>query len=185
MLQLFTMLKKIQFFFFPWSIISVSPQMSLVINHNSQDLPGCLAGGGVEEDRYHEDCGEDPGAAGDQPRDGAGPEPRRGDRVADGDVAVRGEQRHEERARDLVDGGGGEVELAHGGAEGPLPQVHGGQQEGDAHQEAAVGHGEVQDVGVGDGVHLGEAQDDEDDERVAEEAGQADEQVEHLADEQV
>ena len=45
--------------------------------------------------------------------------------MADGDVSVRGEHHEEEGAGDLVDGGGGEVDLAHGGAKGPLPHEHG------------------------------------------------------------
>ena len=45
--------------------------------------------------------------------------------MTDCNVSVRGEDHEEETAGDLVDGGGGEVDLAHGGAEGPLPHEHG------------------------------------------------------------
>ena len=68
--------------------------------------------------------------------------------MADCNVSVRGEDHEEETAGDLVDGGGGEVDLAHGGAEGPLPHEHGDNQEGDPNQEALVCHRKVQDVGV-------------------------------------
>ena len=72
--------------------------------------------------------------------------------MADGDVSVRGEHHEEEGAGDLVDGGGGEVDLAHGGAEGPLPHKHGDNEEGDPNKEALVSHRKVEDVGV---CHLG------------------------------
>ena len=45
--------------------------------------------------------------------------------MADSDVSVGGEDHEEERAGDLVDRGGGEVDLAHGGAKRPLPHEHG------------------------------------------------------------
>ena len=51
--------------------------------------------------------------------------------MADRDVSVSGEHHEKEGAGDLVDGGGGEVDLAHGGAKGPLPHEHGHNQEGD------------------------------------------------------
>ena len=72
--------------------------------------------------------------------------------MADGDVSVSGEDHEKEGAGDLVDGGGGEVDLAHGGAKGPLPHEHGHNQEGDPNKEALVCHGKVEDVSV---CHLG------------------------------
>ena len=72
--------------------------------------------------------------------------------MAHSDVAVRRENHEEERGGDLVDGGGGEVDLAHGGAEGPLPHKHGDNEEGDPNKEALVSHRKVEDVGV---CHLG------------------------------
>ena len=68
--------------------------------------------------------------------------------MADRDVSVRGEDHEEEGAGDLVDGGGGEVDLAHGGAKGPFPHEHGHDQEGDPNQEALVRHSKVEDVRV-------------------------------------
>ena len=139
-----------------------------------------LAGGGVEEDWEHEDGGEEPGGEVDHLGDEAGAEPWRGDGMADGDVAIRGEDHEEEGAGDLVDGGGGEVDLAHDGAEGPLPHEHGGDEERDADQEALVRHGEVEDVGVGHRVHLGEAENHVDHQGVTQQTGQADQRVENL-----
>ena len=100
--------------------------------------------------------------------------------MADGHVAIRRQNHQEEGAGDLVDGSGGEVDLAHGRAEGPLPHEHGGDEEGDAHEEALVRHGQVQDVGVGDGVHLGEPQDHVDNEGVAQQPQQAHQGIEDL-----
>ena len=76
--------------------------------------------------------------------------------MTDGHVAVRGENHQEEGAGDLVDGGGDEVDLAEAVPEGPLPHVHGDYEEGNPHQETLVRHSQVEDVGVGHGVHLGE-----------------------------
>ena len=102
--------------------------------------------------------------------------------MADGDVAIRGEDHEEEGAGDLVDGGGGEVDLTHDGAEGPLPHEHGGDEERDADEEALVRHGEVEDVGVGHCVHLGEAENHIDHQGVAQQTSQADQGVENLRD---
>ena len=50
-----------------------------------------------------------------------------------GHVPVGGQHHQEQRARDLVDGGGGEVDLAHRHPERPLPHGHGCYQEGNTH----------------------------------------------------
>ena len=68
--------------------------------------------------------------------------------MADSDVSVGGEDHEEEGAGDLVDRGGGEVDLAHRRPERPLPQEHGHYEEGDPDQEALVCHRQVQDVRV-------------------------------------
>ena len=68
--------------------------------------------------------------------------------MADSDVSVGGEDHEEERAGDLVDRGGGEVDLAHRRPERPLPQEHGHYEEGDPDKEALVRHRQVQDVRV-------------------------------------
>ena len=75
--------------------------------------------------------------------------------MTDGHVSVCREDHEEERAGDLIDGGGGEVDLAHGHAEGPLSQRHGGNQEGNADQETFICHRQVEDISVGDCVHFG------------------------------
>ena len=76
--------------------------------------------------------------------------------MADGHVAVRRQHHQEEGAGDLIDGGGDEVDLAEAVPEGPLSHVHGDNEERDSHQETLVGHSQVEDVGVGHCVHLGE-----------------------------
>ena len=60
-----------------------------------------------------------------------------------GHVPVSGQYHQEERAGDLVDGGGGEVDLAHRHPEGPLSHGHGRYQEGNTDQETLVSHGQM------------------------------------------
>ena len=74
--------------------------------------------------------------------------------MTDSHISVSREYHEEERAGDLVDGGGGEVDLAHGHAKGPLPQCHGGNQEGNSNQETFISHRQVKDICVGDCVHF-------------------------------
>ena len=76
--------------------------------------------------------------------------------MTDCHVAVGGENHQEEGAGDLIDGGGDEVDLAEAVPEGPLSHVHGDYEERYSHQETLVRHSQVEDVGVGHGVHLGE-----------------------------
>ena len=92
------------------------------------------------------------------------------------------EDHQEERAGDLVDGGGGEVHLAQGGSEGPFSQSHRCYQEWNTNKKAFVCHREMKDVGVGDGVHLGEPEHHVDDEGVAHQAADADDGIEDLYD---
>ena len=68
--------------------------------------------------------------------------------MADSDVSVGGEDHEEEGAGDLVDRGGGEVDLAHRRPERPLPHEHGHYEKGDPYKEALVRHRQVQDVRV-------------------------------------
>ena len=68
--------------------------------------------------------------------------------MTDCKVTVSGENHEEERGSDLVDGGGGEVDLAHGVTERPLAEEHGGDKEGDPNEEALVRHSKVEDVSV-------------------------------------
>ena len=68
--------------------------------------------------------------------------------MADGHVAVRRQHHQEEGAGDLVDRGGGEVDLAHRRPERPLPHEHGHYEKGDPYKEALVRHRQVQDVRV-------------------------------------
>ena len=73
-----------------------------------------------------------------------------------GHVPVSGQDHQEERAGDLVDGGGGEVDLAHGHAEGPLSECHGRDQERNSHQETLISHGEMKNISVGNCMHFRE-----------------------------
>ena len=76
--------------------------------------------------------------------------------MAHGHVAVSGQHHQEQRGRDLVDGGRGEVDLAHRHPKGPLSKRHRGDQKWNPDQETFVRHGEVEDVGICDCVHFGE-----------------------------
>ena len=73
-----------------------------------------------------------------------------------GHVPVGGQHHQEQRARDLIDGGGGEVDLAHGHAEGPLSQCHGRDQKRNSHQETLISHSEMKNISVGNCVHFRE-----------------------------
>ena len=81
-------------------------------------------GGGEQEHGDHHDHGQDPGGDGDNAADERGAEGRSGDGMTDGDIAVRGENHQEQGAGDLVDGGGDQVQGAHGAAKRPLLDNH-------------------------------------------------------------
>lgn len=70
--------------------------------------------------------------------------------------------------------------LAHDVAEGPKTQAHGGHDKRDPDEEGKVRHGQVEDVQISHGLHLGVPQDDVDDERIAHEAYQEHRAVESL-----
>ena len=92
---------------------------------------------------------------------------------------VRGEHGKEERAGDLVDGGGDHVGGAQPGGEGPGAHHHRGDQQREAEQECLVSQGEVEDVRVGGGVEAGVAQHTVDDECVAEQPRHQHQAVHH------
>ena len=85
-----------------------------------------LDGGRVHEDGHHEQRGRGPRRQRDDPRDDVRPELGRRYRVAHGNVAVGRHDREKDGAGELVDGGRGHVDLAHGHAEYPLlvPRRH-------------------------------------------------------------
>ena len=60
-----------------------------------------------------------------------------------GHIPVSGQHHQEQGARDLVDGGGREVDLAHGHSEGPLSHGHGSYQEWYPDQETLICHREM------------------------------------------
>ena len=70
--------------------------------------------------------------------------------------------------------------LAHDVAERPVAQTHSCHNERDAYEETLVGDGQVQNVQIGDCLHFGVAEDDVDDERVAEQADDEDGAVQAL-----
>lgn len=98
------------------------------------------------------------------------------------DVPICRHDSQEDTASKLVDAGRSHVDLAHDLPERPQLEVHRGDQEGDADQEALIGDRKVDDVHVGDCLHLAEPQHHVDDQRVAEESDDADEGVEDLGD---
>ena len=66
--------------------------------------------------------------------------------MANCDVAIGTHDGEEDGARELVDAGRRHVGLAHDVAKRPRLPAHGGDQEGDADQEAFVSHGQIHDV---------------------------------------
>lgn len=96
------------------------------------------------------------------------------------DLPVRAHYEQEDRAGELVDARQDQVRLAHDRTEDPRLLDHGDDEEGDADKETLVGDGQVDDVHVGDGLHLREADHHVYDEGVAEETDQTDEGEEDL-----
>ena len=83
-----------------------------------------------EKHRQHQDQRDQPGGHRHQSGHCGRPQPRRADRVTDGEVAVSREDHQEEGARHLVDAGGDHVEGAGQAPEPPALQDHRGHQEG-------------------------------------------------------
>ena len=81
-------------------------------------------------------------------------------------VAVDAHHHQAEDGRELVQGVQGHHHPAEHGAEGPVDERQLDGDERQAQHEEHVGHRQVQDVDVGDRLHLGVAQDDVDDEGV-------------------
>ena len=100
--------------------------------------------------------------------------------MTDCKVTISRENHEEERGSDLIDGGGGEVDLAHDGTKRPLTEEHGGDKEGNSHKETFVCHREMEDVRVRHCVHLRETEDYVDYQRVTHQTQQADQTVEYL-----
>lgn len=98
-----------------------------------------------------------------------------------GHVPVCRHYREEDTTGELVDAGGGHVDLAHDVPERPQLQVHRGDQERNSDEKTLVCYGQVDDVHVGDGLHLAEPQHDVDDQRVPEQSHYADRGVQHLS----
>ncbi len=131
----------------------------------------------VQHDGQHDEEGHDPRAGDRQDGVVGGAVAHRGDRVADGEVAVAAHHQQREGAREHIDARLHVVDLAHGEAEYPVLGDHSCHQHGQPDHEEEVRDGEVEDVHVGHRLHLGVAQDDEHDEAVSDEADDAHEAV--------
>lgn len=82
----------------------------------------------------------------------------------------------------MVDARRRHVHFAADNSETPAFHIGGDHEEGNADQEELVGNSQVHDVHVGDGLHLGIAQHDVDDEGIAGEAHQAHHAIQKLRD---
>jgi len=91
----------------------------------------------------------------------------RRDGVTHSDIAIGAHDREEDGAGELVDARCCHVGLAHDVTKRPGLPAHRREQEGDADKEAFICHGQVYDVHIGDGLHLGEANHHIDDEGIA------------------
>ena len=131
----------------------------------------------VQDDRQHREQRHGPDACADDARHDGRPVRDGPDGVADGDVAVSAHNGQREDRREPVDGCLNVEELAEGVAEHPRAHDGGGDEEGQADEEAQVGDRQVQDVHVRHRLHLGVAQHDEDDQPVAEQTHGTDESV--------
>lgn len=131
----------------------------------------------VQYYREHDTEGHGPDAETKEQCDACGSVLHGADRMTHGQVAVSAHDRQREDTSEQVDGEEDEVDLAHGEAEHPVLEDAGGRQEGKADDEERVRDGEVEDVHVGDSLHLGVAQDHVDDETVAQPAEEEDKNV--------
>ena len=111
--------------------------------------------GGVQDDGQHHQEGHGPDTQAEEEGDARGAVLERADRVAHGQVAVGAHDGQGEHPGEEVDGEEDEVDLAHGEAEHPVLEDAGGGEEGQADDEEDVGDGQVEDVHVGDSLHLG------------------------------
>lgn len=133
--------------------------------------------GGVHKYGNHEQHAERPSRCRHYPRNERSSHLGRGYWMADGYVPIRAHDEQKYAAGELVYTRRYHVSFTHGVAEGPALQRHGGYEEGYTDQEAFVGYGQVEDVHVGDRLHLGVSQDHVDDQGVAHESHHADDAV--------
>ena len=139
-------------------------------------------GGRVQDDGQHHQEGHGPDAEAEEERDARCAVLEGPDRVADGQVAVCAHDSQGEDPGEQVDGEEHEVDLAHGEAEHPVLQDGGGGQERQADDEEHVGDGQVENVHVGDRLHLGVTQHHVDHQPVAQPAQGQDDYVADGAD---
>lgn len=99
------------------------------------------------------------------------------DGVDHSQVPVNAHDGQAENAGELIDAIHSHDHPADGLAKGPVDQSHLHGQEGQAQHEELIGNGQVEDVDVGDCLHLGVAEDDINDKRVAAQANDADHKI--------
>ncbi|EPQ04992.1 hypothetical protein D623_10030274 [Myotis brandtii] len=104
------------------------------------------------------------------------------DGVDDSQVPVDAHDRQAEDAGELIDAIHSHDHPADGLAKGPVDQSHLHGQEGQTQHEELIRDGQVEDVNVGDGLHLGIAEDDVNDQRVATQANDADHEIDERED---
>lgn len=104
------------------------------------------------------------------------------DGVDHSQVSIDTHDRQAENAGELIDAIHSHDHPANGLAKGPVDQSHLHGQEGQTQHEELVRDGQVEDVNVGDGLHLGIAEDDINDQRVATQSNDADHKVDECED---
>lgn len=88
-------------------------------------------------------------------------------------VAISTHDGQQQAACELVNARGGHVDLAHDPSERPRMEYHCGEQEWKTEQVHLIGERQVENIHVGDRLHLGEAEDHVDDQRVSSESENA------------
>ena len=123
----------------------------------------------VHDDRQHDYARHAPDEADSRECIARRPVAHRHDRVAHGQETITAHHGQGVDSREHVDARQHVVDLTHGAAERPVAEQRRRHHERKSDQKEAVGDRQVQDVHVGDGLHLGVSRHDEDDERVADE----------------
>lgn len=99
------------------------------------------------------------------------------DGVDHGQVSIDAHDRQAENAGELIDAIHSHDHPADGLAKGPVDQSHLHGQEGQTQHKELIRDGQVEDVNVGDGLHLGIAEDDVNDECIATQSDDADHKI--------
>lgn len=138
----------------------------------------------VHYDWNHEDSAGGPRDEGHHLADEWGAEVGRCDGVTHSHVAVCRHDGEEDGAGELIDTGGRHVDLTHEVTKRPIRNRHRNHQKRYADEKTLIRDGQVHNVHVGDGLHLAEPQNHVDDKCVAQQPGDADNQVDGLCGEE-